>query len=379
MSQQENFLHTTHRTITWFKKAFTSSELILSAPFQRNAVWTNVQKSYLLDTVLSGLPIPELYMQDVGDEDGEEKHIVVDGQQRIRAVLDFVMGNYKLEGGDVTKQWRGLKFEDLSGDDKKTVYNYKFVVRILPPNLKDEDIRAIFARLNKNVVSLTDQELRNATYWRPFIKAIQYMADEDPFWATSGLFSSNDVRRMNDHEYISELAIAYLHGPQNKKDRLNYFYQLYEEDFEDRDMMVESFRRVTSEISRMLPTLAGTRWKKKSDFYTLFIAIADRKAFLPFDEAKIRELSQSFLHFGSKVDTLLKLEEKDWAHHDKDIIVYARNVSRAASDRANRVARLGSISHSIFGEEVTVEAVGETRENNSEEQHEALDWNLDPS
>lgn len=160
MSQPDSFLHTTHRTITWFKKAFTNGELVLSAPFQRNAVWTNLQKSYLLDTVLSGLPIPELYMQDVGNEAGEEKHVVVDGQQRIRAVLDYVLGNFSLDGDDVTKQWRGLKFDHLSIEDKKSIYNYKFVVRILPSNLKEEDIRAIFARLNKNVVSLTDQELR---------------------------------------------------------------------------------------------------------------------------------------------------------------------------------------------------------------------------
>ncbi|MGA4551465.1 DUF262 domain-containing protein [Methylorubrum aminovorans] len=65
MSQAENFLHTTHRTITWFNKAFSSEDLVLAAPFQRNAVWTKVQKSYLIDTILNALPIPELYMQDV--------------------------------------------------------------------------------------------------------------------------------------------------------------------------------------------------------------------------------------------------------------------------------------------------------------------------
>jgi uncharacterized protein with ParB-like and HNH nuclease domain len=70
---------------------------VLVPPFQRNAVWTIVQKSYLIDTVLNGLPIPELYMQDVGDESGNEKHIVVDGQQRVRAVLDYVLGNFSLE------------------------------------------------------------------------------------------------------------------------------------------------------------------------------------------------------------------------------------------------------------------------------------------
>ena len=58
-----NFLHTTHRTINWFNKAFRSEELELKAPFQRNPVWTDLQKAYLVDTALLGLPIPEIYMQ----------------------------------------------------------------------------------------------------------------------------------------------------------------------------------------------------------------------------------------------------------------------------------------------------------------------------
>jgi hypothetical protein len=200
-------------------------------------------------------------MQDVGDEEGDERHIVVDGQQRVRAVLDFVQGTYSLEGEEVTKKWRGLSFEELSADEKKAVFGYKFVVRILPV-MEEEGIRNIFARLNRNVVALNEQELRNATYWGPFIKAIQFMADEDPFWAESGLFSANDHRRMLDHEYLSELAIAYLHGPQNKKDRLDHYYQLYEERFEDRERLIKTFRKVTAEIDQLITQLSVTRWKK---------------------------------------------------------------------------------------------------------------------
>ena len=111
MTQADNFLHTNHRTVSWFNKTFASGELELAAPFQRNPVWTVLQQAYLIDTILLGLPIPELYMQDLGDEEGVEQHIGVDGQQRIRAVLDFVQGNYALQGEDVTKRWRDLKFE----------------------------------------------------------------------------------------------------------------------------------------------------------------------------------------------------------------------------------------------------------------------------
>lgn len=347
----ENFLHTTHRTVTWFNKAFASEELELAPQFQRHAVWTSRQKSYLIDTILNGLPIPEIYMQDRGDETGKEQHIVVDGQQRIRAVLDYVQGNLALEGDDVAKKWRGLLFDDLSPDEKKTIFGYKFVVRILPPELIEEEIRRIFARINKNVVALTDQELRNATYWGPFIKAIQLMGDEDPFWAECGVFSANDHRRMNDHEFISELAVAYLHGPQNKKDRLDHYYLLYEEEFERRDELVAVFRTVTTEISRILPRLVGTRWRKKSDFYTLFLEISARQDELPFDRDRLSDISARVQEFGERVDSLLKLEEAEWSQHDPNVVMYARSVARAATDRANRIARSQALSQFIFGEE----------------------------
>lgn len=171
MAQMENFLHTTHRTVAWFRKAFLNTELELHAPFQRNPVWTDIQKAYLIDTILNGYPIPELYMQDSSNAEGDELYIVVDGQQRVRAVLDFVQGTYALEGDEITRQWRGLRFEDLGADEKKVIFAYKFVVRILP-EMEEEGIRRIFARLNRNVVALNEQELRNATYRGPFIKAI---------------------------------------------------------------------------------------------------------------------------------------------------------------------------------------------------------------
>jgi hypothetical protein len=350
MNQADKFLHTTHRTVTWFRKAFQNSELELTPPFQRQAVWTPLQKSYLIDTILNGLPIPELYMQDLGDEQGGETHVLVDGQQRIRSVLDFTEGNLVLEGADVTRAWRGMVFEDLSPDQKKAVFNYRFVVRILPADLREEDIRHIFARINKNTVALNDQEIRNATYWGPFIQSIQLMADDDPYWAECGVFSATDHRRMLDQEFISELAVAYLHGPQNKKDRLDTYYQLYEEQFEDREDLEQTFRKVTSELIRILPKLSGTRWRKKSDFYTLFLEMASRRDSIPADEAEVERIRNSLLEFGSQVDGLLKLEERDWGEQDGRVISYARAVARAASDRANRVGRASALSEFVFGE-----------------------------
>lgn len=347
MAQTDNYLHTTHRTVSWFNKTFSNGELELAPPFQRNPVWTDLQKAYLIDTILHGLPIPELYMQDLGDETGKEKHIVVDGQQRVRAILDFTRGSYALLGDEVTPSWRGLTFEQLGVEEKREFFAYKFVVRVLP-RLDEEGLRRIFTRLNRNVVALNDQELRNATYWGPFIKTIQHIADDDPFWAESGIFSANDHRRMLDHEYISELAIAYLHRPQNKKERLEHYYQLYEERFEDANRLTNEFRTVTAEIRQLLPNLTATRWRKKSDFYTLFLALAANVGQLPLPADRRAVIARRVIDLGEKVDRLLRLEENDWGADDDEPKRYARNVTRAATDRANRVARQEAFAQFVF-------------------------------
>jgi hypothetical protein len=347
MSQAENFLHTTHRSVSWFKKAFNNDELELAAPFQRNPVWTNAQKAFLIDTILNQFPIPELYMQDVVSGNGDERYIVVDGQQRIRAVLDFLQGNYSLDGEEISRQWRTLHFEDLGVDEKKAVFGYKFVVRILP-QMNEEGLRKIFTRLNRNVVALNEQELRNATYWGPFIKAIQYISDDDLFWSEAGIFSANDHRRMIDQEYISELAIAYLHGPQNKKDKLNDYYQLYEDSFDSRDRMVSEFRKITSEIEQILPNFKQTRWRKKSDFYTLFLGMAENVNEFPLSADARNEVSGRVFDFGQRVEGLLRLDETQWSGSDREVVKYARGVARAASDRANRVARAEAFSAFVF-------------------------------
>jgi hypothetical protein len=347
MSQADNYLHTTHRTVAWFNKAFSNGDLELGPPFQRNPVWTDLQKAYLIDTILSGLPIPELYMQDLGDESGEERHVVVDGQQRIRAVLDFVSGPLALVGDEVTAKWRGLSFEQLGADEKKAFFAYKFVVRVLP-SLDDEGLRRIFTRLNRNVVALNDQELRNATYWGPFIRTIQSLSDADSFWADSGIFSANDHRRMLDHEFISELAIAYLHGPQNKKEKLDYYYQLYEERFEEAERLASAFRTITAEVRQILPNLAETRWRKKSDFYTLFLMVASKLEELPWPTDRRALIATKVVELGTHVDRLLRLEETDWGFGDEAAKAYARSVARAATDRGNRVTRQTALEQYVF-------------------------------
>ena len=122
-----------------------------------------------------------------------------------------------------------MTFDDLTADQKKKIYSYSFVVRQLP-EMSDQELREIFSRLNRNNVVLNSQELRQATYWGQFIQTMNEISEDD-IWRELGIFTANDVKRMLDVEFISELTIAAIHGVQNKKLTLDKYYEMYEGEF----------------------------------------------------------------------------------------------------------------------------------------------------
>jgi hypothetical protein len=273
-------------------------------------------------------------MQEFVDEAGTERHVVVDGQQRIRAVLSFLAGDFVLS--DESPVAPGLEFDELTPAQRKKLFEYSFVVRQLP-DMPDEEIRAIFQRINRNTVTLNPQELRHATYWGPFIKLMEALADAEQ-WETFATFSANDRRRMIDIEFISELTIAHLNGPQNKKRTLEEFYQQYETEFDDAPLVQSVFMAVLGELAQVLPGLAKTRWRKKSDFYSLFLAFSKHAAKLPLSAESRAKAGAALVALGAEVDALISeaMEQRDASEASRK---YLRGVERAASDLANRKAR----------------------------------------
>lgn len=335
----QKYLTTTQHTVAWFKKIADAGDLIVKPSFQRNPVWSERQKSSLIDTILLEYPIPELYMQELTEPNGDQKHIVVDGQQRIRAVLGYIAGEYEIN--DESPLWSGLGFEDLTTAERKRVFEYNFVVRVLP-EMPEEELRAIFQRINKNNVSLNAQELRHATYWGPFISLMEEISNL-PFWSSAGIFSANDTRRMLDVEFISEICIAFLNGLQNKKKNLEEYYQQYEVEFEESDRVRSVFQKVLGELEQVLPEFQKTRWRKKSDFYTLFLCLANHASQFPLSSDKRSELTKILRDFASAVDLVIAGGES----FDADIETYIKNVERAASDLGARRSRQEILSKKL--------------------------------
>ena len=343
---QQNFLDFTRRSIAQIKKHWDQGELDVRPPFQRNPVWSEKQKSFLIDTILRGYPIPEIYVQEDVSASGQQRFVIVDGQQRIRACLEFIEGQFALSDPE-DLPWFEKTFDQLSSKEKEQIYGYNFMVRQLP-NVPEIQIIDIFKRINRNTISLNKQELRHATYWGEFILCMEAISD-DPLWSELKVFSTNDIRRMIDVEFISELAIADLHGLQNKKSNLDKYYVLYEREFEQRSEVKRIFRLVLPEIAAIVPDQVGSRWRKKSDFYSLFLVLARFADEMPFSSRKRNSISSALLNLGEQVDLYLR---GSLPNAPKNVVKYATAVERAATDLANRKSRDDVLSDLLRGAQI---------------------------
>ena len=190
----DNAPPTTHR-ISELYKWYKEGCLELKPPFQRKPVWSEKNRSYLIDTILNGYPVPEIYLQVVTDSSGNTKYFVVDGQQRVRAILEFLEGEYEIMESE-SPTFGGKEFKDLSDGSKKDFWDYPLVTRELKTSREDE-VRIVFKRLNRYVVPLNKQELRNATFRGEFIELIKGLANDD-YWADNKIVTAADIRRMRD-------------------------------------------------------------------------------------------------------------------------------------------------------------------------------------
>lgn len=65
---------------------------MLDSEFQREYVWTQKQKSELIESILMGIPIPIVYLFQTKDTIVQ----VVDGRQRIAAIIEFMNDEFRL-------------------------------------------------------------------------------------------------------------------------------------------------------------------------------------------------------------------------------------------------------------------------------------------
>ncbi len=199
-----------HYTIADFLKWNDDKELVLNPKFQRGSVWPTPARSYLIDSILRGYPIPKLLLRTTVDRDSRRTiRDVVDGQQRLRTIIDFEAGKFAL--GSRAGEFLGQRYAELDDDLKDRFLGYKLTCEQLL-NASDDDVLEVFVRINSYAVPVNEPELRNARFETEFSDMVKALAKElAPVWHL-GVLSNRDRVRMLDQSFVAEVLGFYMYG-----------------------------------------------------------------------------------------------------------------------------------------------------------------------
>jgi hypothetical protein len=249
-------------------------QLVLNPVFQRRAVWSEKAKSYLIDTILRGKPIPKVFIrQKLNVTTKQSIREVVDGQQRLRTILSYVKDGFALARGQ-HPEFGGMRFSQLPEEAQAQFLSFEIAVDLLI-NLPDSEILDIFARLNSYAVVLNDQEKINAAHFGPFkVLADKIAFEYNEFWREQDIVSAVQILRMQEVNLVADILIAMIEGIKSKT-QIKRYYGLYEKDFpHDTLELEEQFRDVMDNISKLFPDgLKESEFRRNHIFYSLFTAV----------------------------------------------------------------------------------------------------------
>jgi hypothetical protein len=224
---------------------FIERSLFEIPSFQRNYVWDIRRASKLIESILMGLPVPQIFLY----EKGKNKYLVIDGQQRLMSIFYFTRLRFPRteKRGSLRRlfdekrsipddvlhddaffqpfalhlpsrapaqrsRFHGLNYETLR-EDKNTLDLRTLrcvIIKQNRPSDDDSSIYEIFNRLNTGGINLTPQEIRASLYHSPFYDMLNRI-NVKPVWRRAIGLVDPDLR-MRDVEVLLRGAAMLMFG-----------------------------------------------------------------------------------------------------------------------------------------------------------------------
>lgn len=211
---------------------FIETGAIVIPGFQRHYVWDIRKASKLIESILMGLPIPQIFLY----EDGKNRFLIIDGQQRLMTIYYFMKGKFpkrdarvkirgifgekgKLEPSDLEDEtlfstfrlsfspnsehspYQGLTYASLN--ELKSTFDLRTIRNIMVKQVRPDDDKSsifeLFNRLNTGGINLSQQEIRMSLFYGSFIK-MAVRINENPDWRS--ILGSDPDQRQKDVEMI---------------------------------------------------------------------------------------------------------------------------------------------------------------------------------
>ena len=257
----------------WIK----NKELILAPEFQRADTWTTSAQSFFIDTLLRDLPIPSIYIRLVTDTDTKTSYReVVDGQQRLQAIVKFIDGQLVLDKR--SKEFAGKTYDSLDEEEQKLFLAYQVGVEQLF-GADDDTVLDIFHRINAYGLSLNQQELRHGKfqggkYQGEFRWAVIRAAERwEILWSKFRVVTVRSRVRLLHHELVAQLLGILLEGvTDGGQPKINKLYERYDSSIPENTE--EHFDQACRYLVDHFPDVLHTKLGNGPHFMMMFASVA---------------------------------------------------------------------------------------------------------
>ncbi|MFA6068886.1 MAG: DUF262 domain-containing protein [Janthinobacterium sp.] len=298
-------LSVTGITIESLYNNYSADKYKINRRYQRKLVWTTDDKERLIESIFSSFPIPLLLFADI-KEKSEKYYEIIDGMQRINAIIYFIEnrisydGKYfdldslsatksKLDGGTLTQRLPKLSRSSC----------LDFTSYIVPSSIYEFEnqgqIDEVFKRINSMGRYLSRQELRVAGVTGEFSTLVRKISAnirgdssqsdifsldkmpyislafsendvgiqvQDIFWIKQGIISKEWLRESRDEEIVCDIiaSVALQEIPPSNTDIFNEYYGMPIESARSVEINA-AISRIDSEVieSQILETLDEIR------------------------------------------------------------------------------------------------------------------------
>ena len=256
-------------------RRYRENQIVVNRKYQRKLVWSETEKVCLIDSILKGYPIPLILFAEYAGEDGRTYYEVLDGMQRLNAIVGFLENEYPVNQKyfDIKQLARVQQAESeglFVGYHGEAVHTPQICANLLDYQLavtsykveSEENVFEIFRRINSGGRQLSSQEQRQAGVLCHFSDLVREIAADirgdstneqvvlsdmpqisigntrencryglnadNTFWVKQGIIAIQNLRDSDDEEIIADILISILLGEPfaRSKERLDKAYDL---------------------------------------------------------------------------------------------------------------------------------------------------------
>lgn len=335
--------------VDWFR----TKVLVVNSEYQRGArLWPPAARSYFIDSILRDYPFPKVYFHEKVDKETKApRREIVDGQQRIGTIVDFVDGKFSL--GKNAREFQGLKFSQLAEEQQDSFYSYTVSVDVIR-NADRSEILQMFRRMNAYTLPLNEPEKRHSEFFGEFKDWVNTVLDEyGSVLVDWGILTSRQVVRMADAEFIADLALALEEGiVSTSSSKLRSLYKEFDSEFPPRQTWNERITSAFNAILNELSPLQDTFMTKAHVFHSLVCAMMHNRDGLP-GAATATGLDPIGVFFVDREKAIISLTRLAAAHEEKDtkeFVDYVRAASEGGNRAAQRAERIMWLCRALRGE-----------------------------